>query len=56
MMLSAATCMRLEMIVLSEVRKRKTNIWYHIHVESETHTNEHIDEPEADGQTQRTAW
>ena len=30
----AATCMDLEMITLSEVRQRKTNIiWYHLYVE-----------------------
>ena len=34
-MLFAATWMQLEIIILSEVRKRKTNtIWYHLHVES----------------------
>ena len=31
----AATCLDLELIILSEVRKRKTNtIWYHLYVES----------------------
>ena len=33
--LFAATWMQLEMIILSEVRQRKTNIiWYHLYVES----------------------
>ena len=31
----AATWMDLEIIILSEVRKRKTNIWYHLNTESE---------------------
>ena len=32
---SAATWMDLEIIILSEERKRKTNtIWYHLYVES----------------------
>ena len=32
----AATCMDLEMIILSEVKQRKTNIiWYHLYVESQ---------------------
>ena len=30
---SAATCMQLEIIILSEVRKTNT-IWYHLYVES----------------------
>ena len=29
-----ATRMQLEIIILSEVRKRKTNMMYHLHVES----------------------
>ena len=30
----SATCMDLEVIILSEVSQKKTNIWYHLHVES----------------------
>ena len=30
----AATCMDLEIIILSEVSQRKINIIYHLHVES----------------------
>ena len=33
-MLFAATWMDLEIIILSEVRQRKTNIIYHLHVKS----------------------
>ena len=37
MMPSAATWMDLEIIILSEVRQRKTDaIWHHLHVESKT--------------------
>ena len=44
----AATWMDLEIIILSEVRQRKTNvIWYHIHMESND-TNELIYKTEAD--------
>ena len=39
----AATWMDLEIITLSEVRKRNTNtIWYHLYVESKKDTNELI--------------
>ena len=32
---SAATCMELEILILSEVKKRKANtIWYHLYMES----------------------
>ena len=30
----AATWIELEIITLTEVRQRKTNVWYHIYVES----------------------
>ena len=30
----AATCMDLEIVILSEVRQRKTNIIYHLHGDS----------------------
>ena len=48
----AATWMELEIIILSEVRQRKTNIWYHLHVESKKNdTNEFIYKTETDSQT-----
>ena len=39
----------LEMIILSEVSWTKTNIWYHMYMESDT--NELIYKTEADSQT-----
>ena len=48
----AATWMELEIIILSEVRQRKTNIWYHLHVESKKNdTNGFIYKTETDSQT-----
>ena len=44
--------MDLEVIILSEVRKRKTNIiWYHLYVESKHDTDELIYKTETDSQT-----
>ena len=45
--------MDLEIIMLSEVRQRKTNIiWYHLYVESKKNdTNELIYKTEIDSQT-----
>ena len=55
-MLFVATWMDLEIIVLSEVRQRKTNIiWYHLYVESkENESNELIYKTETDSQTLKT--
>ena len=48
----AATWMDLEIIILSEVRLRKTNIWYHLYVESKKNdTNKLIYRTEIDSQT-----
>ena len=42
-MLSAATWMDLEIMILSEARERKANtVWYHLYVESNYYTNELI--------------
>ena len=38
----SATCMQLEILILSEVRKRKTNTIYHLYVESNMWQNEPI--------------
>ena len=48
----AATCMDLEIIIISEVRHRKTNIiWFHLYVESKkSDINELIYETEIDSQ------
>ena len=43
--------MDLEMMTLSEVRHRKTNIIYHFYVESKNNTNEFIYKPETESQT-----
>ena len=32
----AATWMDLEIIIFSDLNQKKTNIWYHLHVESKT--------------------
>ena len=40
--------------ILSEVRQRKTNIIYHLHVESKKDTNELIYRTETDSQTSET--
>ena len=46
--------MDLEMIIVSVVGQTKTNIWYHLHVESEKNdTNELIYKTETDPQTKR---
>ena len=52
----AATWMDLEIIILSEVSQRKTNIiWHHLYVESQKNdTNELIYKTETDSQTQKT--
>ena len=48
----AATWNDLEMITLSEVSQRKTNIWYHLYVESKKNdTSEFIYKTETDSQT-----
>ena len=49
----AATQMDLEIIILSEVNQRKTNImWYHLYVEPKKNdTNELICKTETDSQT-----
>ena len=50
-----ATLMDLETIILSGVsHKRRTNIWYHLFVESKKYTNEFIYTAEAYSQTQKT--
>ena len=50
-----ATWMDPEIIILSEVKKRKTNtMWYHLYVKSKTWTNELNYQTETDSQTQRT--
>ena len=52
----AATWMDLEIIILSEVRQRNTNIiWYHLYVESKkkNDTNELIYKTEMDSHTHR---
>ena len=48
----AATCMDLEIIIISEFSHMKTNIiWYHLYVESKkSDTNELIYETEIDSQ------
>ena len=43
--------MDLEIITLSEVNQRKTNIWYHLYLESKMITNELIYKIETDSQT-----
>ena len=51
----AATWMDLEIIILSEVRQRKTNIIRcHLHVYVKYDTNELIYKTETDSQTQKT--
>ena len=48
----AATWMDLEIIILSEVRQRKTNIIYHLYVESKKNdTDELTYKTETDSQT-----
>ena len=51
-----STWMDLEIIIVSEIRRRKTNItWYRLHVESKKNdTNELIYKIETDSQTQKT--
>ena len=50
-----ATQMNLEKIILSEVSQKKTNTWYHLHMESKNiYTNEFIYKIETDSQTQKT--
>ena len=45
----AATWMDLEIIILSEVIQIKTNIWYHLYVESKkNYTNELTNKTETD--------
>ena len=47
--------MNLEKIILSEVSQKKTNTWYHLHMESKKiYTNEFIYKIETDSQTQKT--
>ena len=51
-MLFAATWMDLEMIILSEINQRKSNIIrYHLYVESKKEANKLIYERETDSQT-----
>ena len=51
----AATWIDLEIIILSEVSQRKTNvICYRLYVESKRNTNEFIYKIERDPQTQKT--
>ena len=54
----AATSMDLEIIVLSEVRQRKTNImWYHLYVQSKKNdTNELIYKTEIEKQTEKQTY
>ena len=47
-MLFAATLMKLEIIILSEVSHTKTNIVYYLYVESKKDTNELIFKTEID--------
>ena len=48
----AATWMKLEILILSEISPRKTNsIWYHLYVESKTGTDKPIYGTETDSQT-----
>ena len=55
MMAFAATWIDLEIIILSEVSQRKTNvICYRLYVESKRNTNEFIYKIEIDPQTQKT--
>ena len=55
MMAFAATWIDLEIIILSEVSQRKTNvICYRLYVESKRNTNEFIYKIERDPQTQKT--
>ena len=50
-----ATQMNLEKIILSEVSQKKTNTWYHLHMEpKKIYTNEFIYKIETDSQTQKT--
>ena len=47
--------MDLEIIILSEVRKKKTNtIWYHLYVESKIQQNELAYETETDSDREQT--
>ena len=51
----AATGMDPEIIILSEISQRRTNIWYRLYVESKKNdTNELIYKTEIDSQTQKT--
>ena len=52
----AATQVDLEIIILSEVSQRKTNIiWYHLYMESlKNDTNELVYKTETDSQIQKT--
>ena len=54
----AATSIDLEIIVLSEVRQRKTNImWYHLYVQSKKNdTNELIYKTEIEKQTEKQTY
>ena len=55
MMAFAATWIELEIIILSEVSQRKTNvICYQLYEESKRNTNEFIYKIERDPQTQKT--
>ena len=55
MMAFAATWIELEIIILSEVSQRKTNvICYQLYAESKRNTNEFIYKIERDPQTQKT--